>query len=50
MKTILQIDHLTKTYTGGKKAVNDLSLRVCEGDIYGLSDKTEQAKRLPCAR
>ena len=36
MKTILQIDHLTKTYTGGKKAVNDLSLRVCEGDIYGF--------------
>ena len=36
MKTILQIDHLNKTYTGGKKAVNDLSLRVCEGDIYGF--------------
>ena len=36
MKTILQIDHLSKTYTGGKKAVNDLSLRVCEGDIYGF--------------
>ena len=36
MKTILQIDHLSKTYTGGKKAVNDLSLCVCEGDIYGF--------------
>ena len=36
MKTILQIDHLSKTYTGGKRAVNDLSLRVCEGDIYGF--------------
>ena len=36
MKTILQIDHLSKTYTGGKKAVNNLSLRVCEGDIYGF--------------
>ena len=36
MKTILQIDHLNKTYTGGKKAVNDLSLCVCEGDIYGF--------------
>ena len=36
MKTILQIDHLSKTYPGGKKAVDDLSLRVCEGDIYGF--------------
>ena len=36
MKTILQIDHLSKTYSGGKKAVDDLSLRVCEGDIYGF--------------
>ena len=36
MKTILQIDHLSKTYAGGKKAVDDLSLRVCEGDIYGF--------------
>lgn len=36
MKTILQIEHLTKVYSGGKKAVDDLSLTVCEGDIYGF--------------
>lgn len=36
MKTILQITHLSKTYAGGKKAVDDLSLSVCEGDIYGF--------------
>ena len=36
MRTILQIEHLSKTYSGGKKAVDDLSLSVCEGDIYGF--------------
>lgn len=33
---ILTIDHFTKTYPGGKKAVNQLSLSVEAGDIYGF--------------
>ena len=35
-KAILRIEHLTKTYPGGKRAVDDLSLQVCAGDIYGF--------------
>lgn len=33
---MLTIDHLTKTYPGGKTAVRDLSLHVSPGDIYGF--------------
>lgn len=33
---MLQIKNLTKIYKGGKKAVNDLSLHVEPGDIYGF--------------
>jgi ABC-2 type transport system ATP-binding protein len=33
---ILDIRHLSKTYSGGKKAVDDLSLTVQAGDIYGI--------------
>lgn len=33
---ILEIKHLTKTYGKSKKAVDDLSLTVCAGDIYGF--------------
>lgn len=33
---MLEIKHLTKTYKGGKKAVNDLSLNIESGDIYGF--------------
>ncbi|MBP2620010.1 ABC transporter ATP-binding protein [Streptococcus panodentis] len=33
---MLDIQHLTKTYKGGKKAVDNLSLRVEAGDIYGF--------------
>lgn len=33
---MLTISHLTKTYPGGKKAVDDLSLTVEAGDIYGF--------------
>lgn len=33
---MLKIDHLTKTYKGGKRAVSDLSLEVEAGDIYGF--------------
>ena len=32
---MLQINHLTKTY-GDKKAVDDLSLRILPGEIYGF--------------
>jgi ABC-2 type transport system ATP-binding protein len=33
---MLQIKHLSKTYRNGKKAVDDLSLHVLPGDIYGF--------------
>lgn len=33
---MLTIRHLTKTYKGGKRAVDDLSLTVENGDIYGF--------------
>lgn len=36
MGSILEIKHLTKTYGGGKRAVDDLSLTVQAGDIYGF--------------
>ena len=32
---MLKIEHLTKTY-GDKKAVDDLSLHICPGEIYGF--------------
>ena len=32
---MLNIQHLTKTY-GEKKAVDDLSLRIAPGEIYGF--------------
>lgn len=33
---MLKIDHLSKTYPGGKKAVDNLTLHVEPGDIYGF--------------
>lgn len=33
---MLQIEHLTKIYSGGKTAVSDLTLSVKAGDIYGF--------------
>ena len=33
---MLKIEHLTKIYPNGKKAVNDLSLTIQAGDIYGF--------------
>ncbi len=33
---MLRINHFTKSYKGGKKAVDDLSLQVLPGDIYGF--------------
>jgi ABC-2 type transport system ATP-binding protein len=35
MSEILRIEHLTKTY-GNKKAVDDLSLSIHEGDLFGF--------------
>ena len=45
---MLQIEHLTKAY-GDKKAVDDLSLHICPGEIYGFighngADKTTTLK------
>ncbi len=33
---MLKIEHLIKVYSNGKKAVDDLSLMVESGDIYGF--------------
>ena len=33
---MLKIEHLSKTYRGGKRAVDDLSLHVAPGDIFGF--------------
>lgn len=36
LNNILEINNLTKQYKGGKKAVNNLSIQVSAGDIYGF--------------
>lgn len=36
MKTVLRIEHLTKIYNGEKHAVEDVSLSVEAGEIYGF--------------
>jgi ABC-2 type transport system ATP-binding protein len=41
---MLNIKHLTKTY-GSKKAVDDLSLHIAPGEIYGFIGLTAQAKQ-----
>ena len=33
---MLRIEHFSKTYRGGKRAVDDLSLEIAAGDIYGF--------------
>ena len=33
---MLKIEHLSKTYRGGKRAVDDLSLHIAPGDIFGF--------------
>ena len=33
---MLQIEHLTKTYPNGKKAVDAISLEIVAGDIYAF--------------
>jgi len=41
---MLEIKKLTKIYTGGKKAVDCLSLKVEEGDIYGFIGANDTGK------
>ena len=41
---MLQIEHLTKTY-GEKKAVDDLSLHILPGEIYGFIGTTARERR-----
>ena len=33
---MLRIDHYSKTYPGGKRAADDLTLHVRPGEIYGF--------------
>ena len=33
---ILELKNFSKTYPGGKRAVDGLSLDICAGDIYGF--------------
>ena len=33
---MLEFIHFSKTYPGGKKAVEDLTLNIEQGDIYGF--------------
>lgn len=40
---MLKIEHLTKLY-GEKKAVDDLSLHIRPGEIYGFIGQTAQAR------
>ena len=40
---MLKIQHLTKMY-GNKKAVDDLSLHICPGEIYGFIDHNGAGK------
>ena len=41
---MLKIEHLNKTYPGGKRAVQDLSLHIEPGDIYGFIGKNGAGK------
>lgn len=43
---MLRIEHLTKTY-GEKKAVDDLSLHIKPGEIYGFIATTARARPPP---
>ena len=44
---MLRIEHLTKTY-GDKKAVDDLTLHIAPGEIYGvIGDKGGGKPRTP---
>ncbi len=35
-KAVLEIKNYSKSYGGGKKAADDVSLSVMSGDIYGF--------------
>ena len=43
---MLYIEHLTKTF-GEKKAVDDLSLHIAPGEIYGFIGHNGAGKRTP---
>ena len=44
---MLRIEHYSKTYPGGKKAVDDLSLHVRPGEIYGFIGHNGAGKTTP---
>ena len=44
---MLTIEHLTKTFKGGKTAVSDLSIRVEAGESMDLSGITERERQPP---
>ena len=46
---MLRIEHLTKTY-GEKKAVDDLSLHIAPGEIYGFIGHNGAGKTKMCIR
>lgn len=46
---MLKIQHLTKMY-GNKKAVDDLSLHICPGEIYGFIGHNGAGKLQPLNR
>ncbi len=43
---MLSIKHLTKIYSGNKKAVDDISLDIQSGNLSHLLEPVEVAKRL----
>ena len=40
---MLRIEHLTKVY-GEKKAVDDLTIRITPGEIYGFINRTPRGR------
>ncbi len=43
---MLSIKHLTKIYSGNKKAVDDISLDIQSGGIYRIYEPVEVVKQL----
>lgn len=41
---MLEIKNLTKTYPNGKKALSNLTLTICDGDLYGIIGKNGAGK------
>ena len=44
---MLSIVNFSKSYKGGKKAVDNLSLEINSGDIFGFIGHNGQVRRLP---